>query len=76
MRDHLIDQAAPDPRDAAAAEEIRAIASLLRAVPVPSARLPGWQSLCAREYGAAVHLLVRELALADAALAAASRAAG
>lgn len=56
-----------------AVEEIGAIVVALRAVPVPAARLPGWQSLCATEYAEAVRRLLREIVLAGGALAVAAR---
>jgi hypothetical protein len=55
--------------------ELAALERLVRAVPVPSPDLPGWQSLTAHEYADAAHELAALLDTAAAALAAA-RAAG
>jgi len=55
--------------------ELATLERLVREVPVPSPDLPGWQSLTAREYAAAVHELADLLGTVAAALAAARAAA-
>jgi histone H3/H4 len=55
--------------------ELATLERLVREVPVPSPDLPGWQSLTAREYAAAVHELADLLGTVASALASA-RAAG
>ena len=63
----------PDPAALAAADalELARLEQLLRAVPLPSPGLPGWQSLAAQEYEAAVRRLADLLDTVAAALAAA-----
>jgi hypothetical protein len=55
--------------------ELAMLEQLVRALPLPSRRLPGWESLTAREYEEAVRELDELLGSVAAALAAA-RAAG
>lgn len=67
-----------DPSSAPAdpdALELALLEQLVRALPLPSRQLPGWQSLTAREYEAAVQELTELLGSVASALAAA-RAAG
>jgi hypothetical protein len=63
----------PDPPGDDDAFELARLAQLVRAVPLPAADLPGWQSVTAREYASAVHRLAD---LLDAIAAALGRAAG
>ena len=55
--------------------ELAVLEQLVRALPLPSRQLPGWQSLTAREYEASVQELAELLGSVVSALAAA-RAAG
>ncbi|MGT2425714.1 hypothetical protein [Amnibacterium kyonggiense] len=67
------------PIDAPAADdqalELARLEQLVREVPLPSPELPGWQSLTAGEYAAAVRELAALLDTVSAALAAARAAA-
>ena len=69
----------PDPSpaalDAADLLELARLEQLVRAVPLPSPELPGWQSLTAQEYEVAARRLADLLGTIAAALSAA-RAAG
>lgn len=70
----MLPAAAPAP-DAADAAELARLEGLVAAVRLPSPLLPGWQSLTALEYAAAVHELSGLLGTIAAALAEARAAA-
>jgi hypothetical protein len=61
----------PDPAALAAADalELARLEQLVRAVPLPSPELPGWQSLTAREYETSVRRLADLLDTVATALA-------